>query len=153
MANLAPAIVGPTETAIDWSGAVLRTVDDARWFWALWDELVADGSGFAHNRDVLLEAFKGDRMLALEVPETDAMFGGEGWKHPWFMLRTAFYRPPAFCCIVPAGGISIIWVHSRCRGAGLGRCVVEQTGALEDGVSHVVPESVGFWRRCGVEVS
>jgi GNAT superfamily N-acetyltransferase len=142
-----------TQTAIDFGGAILRPVSDAGWFWALFDEMVADGGGFANNRDILLDFYKAGRMLALEVTETDAMFEDRAARrHPWFMRRTGWYRLPAFCCITSYGAISIIWVHSRCRGAGLGRLMVEQTTADEEGVSEVLPESVGFWERCGVSV-
>ena len=137
-----------------WERAELRVVDDARWFWALWDEMVEDGSGFIHNRECLLKAFKADRMRAMEVHETDAMFRDKMCsKHPGFMQDTAWYRLPAFCCTSKNGGIDIIWVHTRCRGAGLGRRIVTQAGATEHGVSNVLPESLGFWAKCGVTVA
>ena len=36
----------------------------------------------------------------------------------------------------------IMWVHTAARGRGLGKLIKS--------ASHVVPESEGFWKACGV---
>jgi len=49
----------------------LLQVDDPADFWCLIDELLDDKSGFFHNRNTLLKAFKDGTLYSLHIDETE----------------------------------------------------------------------------------
>nr|WRJ70059.1 hypothetical protein TetV2_00614 [Oceanusvirus sp.] len=137
--------------SLDWSTAKTTLVDTGFVFWPLFDEMVRDGSGFVHNRETLVDAFRNDKMYCLRLPETDALFADKDSRdHPWFMNRTrSIYALPVVA--VTSGeedeNIDILWVHSRCRRAGFGRMIVQQLGIKR--APCVMEDTLPFWKALG----
>ena len=66
----------------------LLQVDDPADFWCLIDELLDDKSGFFHNRNTLLKAFKDGTLYSLHIDETEEMFTSK--KETLYLSETRF---------------------------------------------------------------
>lgn len=130
-----------------WGEIVVTRIEDASDFWCLFDELFDDDSGFVHNRDVLLDAFKSGNLYGLRVEETKLMRRD----HPLFAVDAygsySWYLLPCLC--VKRDNIAeIIWTHTRARRNGFAKKMVEQLGITK--ANHPLPESKDFWRAVGI---
>ena len=120
-------------------------------FWEIHDllseEMVAlnNGTGFWYNRNVLLKHFGKGNMYGLCVIETDEMFRSRAPRDTVF-LRTGFYMLPCVCCVI-GDEADIIWTHPRARKRGFAKKLVELLGIKQ---AYPLPDSVGFWEKCGV---
>lgn len=138
----------------DW-GKIKLVVIDAYDFWALYDEMIDDKSGFVHNRGIILKAFKENRMYGLRVQETDEMYKRRARSDRSFarnfMGELSWYLLPCFCVLDNSNQIDIIWTHSRARGNGFGSKMVKELEITS--VSDILPESEEFWKKCGVKIN
>lgn len=132
-----------------WKDIKVYKVVDSSDFWALFFELADDNSGFIHNRNMILDAYKNGNMFGLRVIETDEMFESGERSNPIFCKDT-HYTLPCFCIKNESTAI-IIWVHTRARNHGFGRKLVEQLGITK--ADHPLPESIPFWKKCGIDTS
>ena len=57
-----------------WGEINLHKIEEPRYFWGLFDELLDDQSEFIFNKDTILEAYKNGNMYGLMVEETDEMY-------------------------------------------------------------------------------
>jgi hypothetical protein len=122
-------------------GTTDRKIEREADFWALYDELVNDKSGFLANRSSLLEAYREGNLYSLGVCETDAMRKSD----PIFCPETDYLLP---CLCIRRGSVAeIVWTHTRARRLGLGRRLVNLLGIT--GARRVMPESEIFWGRLG----
>jgi len=130
-------------------------------FWALWDELEDDDSGFIHNRITLLDAFKKGEMYGLTVKETDSMYSRGADTDELFVKckgTNSLYLLPCILLLdneyMKEGNaqISIIWVHTRARRRGFAKKMVNSLSECYENIilSHPLPESIPFWKACGL---
>ena len=119
----------------------LLQVDDPADFWSLIDELLDDESGFFHNRDILLKAFKDGTLYSLHVDETEEMFGLE--RDPVF-ISTSFYLLPCLC-VKQDDAALIIWTHRRARNRGFARKLIQLLG-IQSAIQPL-QASLGFWKK------
>jgi len=137
---------------------LVRELDGAD-FWMLYDELLDDGSGFRHNREVLLDAWKDGRMCGLAVDETDTMDRAPELLHEPLFARdkdgysntmATRYLLPCFCVTGQADATSavIIWTHTRARRRGLGSALVQRLGITR--ADNPLEASAQFWTACGL---
>lgn len=129
-------------------GEIKITLIDSRKFVSLFWEMVDDESGFINNMRVLLEAYKSDNLYGLRVMETDKMYEMRVGMDPIF-CKNSIHLLPCFC-IKDNNECVIIWVHKRARNMGFGRKLIESLKI--DKVSNILPESIGFWKKCGCEI-
>lgn len=135
----------------------LTAVNNERQFFALYDMLVEHNSGFVHNREWLLEAWKhGGELYFLQILETDELF-----KDSELRLKLAsFSRPecrenpslsllylPVFCWR-RNGTCMMLWVAPFLRNLGLGSDIVNKLDIK--GAHNVLPESRSFWKHIGI---
>jgi len=123
---------------------------DASDFWCLIEELIDDKSGFLHNRRTILEAYKDGNLYGLRVIETESMYERGASTDPIYCTNS-FYLLPCFCvCVKEENKAIMIWTHSRARKMGFGKKLVE---TLQIKYAHdVLPESIGFWKKCNVTI-
>lgn len=141
----------------DYGNTELHQIESVENFWALYDELVDDNSGFINNRTTLLEAFKNGNLWGLTIEETDSMFKRHAWEDPIFVknnITNTLYLLPCLCLLNNEGNkILIIWTHSRARRHGYAKKLVEylsvDTLLIPD---RPLPESLPFWKACGYEL-
>jgi hypothetical protein len=136
----------------NWGEIQLVQVDYGSLFAALYNELLddinPDGSGFHHNLQNLVEAFRDGKLFSLRVIETNDMYHEE-IRNPLFAERT-FYALPVLCVVGKRDqDCEIIWVHTRARRYGFGRKMVELLG-IERAIDPL-PGSESFWNACGVK--
>ena len=68
-------------------------------------------------------------------------------------MDNGFQKLPCFCTLDSNESpktIEMIWVYKPMRRLGLGRAFVEKWDIKE--VRNYVPESEGFWKKCGVNL-
>ena len=128
----------------------LECVTSSGDFWALihdvFDDTDPNGTGFGHNRDTLLDAFRSGMLYSLRVEETQGMHdNGAGVDQ---LFATTGYLLPCLC--IPEAGnriVEIIWVHPRARRMGLASTLVRLMGLT--GVGTIMPDSLPFWKAIG----
>lgn len=156
-----------------------QVIRDAEWqvklcgstdFWGIMDllvkELVANGGerGFYHNREILLEAFKSNRLFVLDVLESDDVFQQRGLVRLHVIPQT-MYTLNSFCVLDDERRIEIIWTDPRYRRMGFAAAFVDYfyhgKGSGDDGVEpnaaneatkHVctiLSKSQAFWTNMG----
>ena len=141
----------------DYGTTELHQIESVENFWALFDEIINDNSGFQYNRSTLLEAFKNGNLWGLTIEETDSMFKRHAWEDPIFIknnITNTLYLIPCLCVLNNEGNkILIIWTHSRARRCGYAKTLVEylsvDTLLIPD---RPLPESLPFWKACGYEL-
>jgi len=141
----------------DYGTTELHQIESVENFWALYDELIDDDSGFQYNRATLLEAFKNGNLWGLTIKETDSMFKRHAAEDPIFVknnIAHTLYLLPCLCVLNSEGDkILIIWTHSRARRHGYAKILVEylsiHTLLIPD---RPLPESLPFWKACGYEL-
>jgi len=140
---------------VGWGVAHLCKVQESSDFWCLFDELVQDVSGFVHNRETLLDAYRDGRMFSLRVDETHDMYRMGSRDHPLFAREhfyghgnLSWYMLPCFCIIDPADPAcpEIVWVHSRARLRGLARTLVDELNITK---AYILDDSLPFWTAVG----
>lgn len=134
---------------------VLQPVDDANEFFRLYDTLLSHKSGFAHNRDVLLEAWKrGNELYTLHIVETQELFENvylrqelahftypEDANPSWLNLPVFCWRDAGNACIM-------LWTAPHIRRLGLAK---ELLGLLEITRAYkILPESRTFWEHLAI---
>uniref|UniRef100_A0A6C0LM89 Uncharacterized protein n=1 Tax=viral metagenome TaxID=1070528 RepID=A0A6C0LM89_9ZZZZ len=107
----------------DWGEINLTQIEDGGDFWCLMEELWDDNSGFLHNRNVLVEAYKNGNLYGLYVSETDAMYE-RGARIDDIFCDKSWYLLPCFC-IKEDNKAIIIWTHSRARKMGFAKKLAE----------------------------
>lgn len=140
----------------DYGAIELHLVESPEDFWALWDELLDDKSGFIHNRACLLDGYKNESMFSLKIEETDSMFR-RGANTDEIFCKTehrTLYMIPCLCILNKKGTeIEIIWVHSRLRRKGLATKMIELLMEFDDTKlipNHPLPDSLPFWKAVGL---
>ena len=120
----------------------------------------ADTQGFWHNRGLLIDAYKHDELYVLKFSEDDDNANRRGM---WALLREAGFIVadsrrllPCFCAMdddhkgpLPYE-IDMIWTDSAFRRLGLARAFVQHFEVKD--VAQILPDSRGFWERCGVKI-
>lgn len=117
------------------------------------DQLTADESGFLHNRNWLLNAWRKGNLYTMRIKETDQLYKDHelrlalgyflGAKPSWLNL-------PVLCERIDGDVCEILWVAKHVRRLGLGRDLVRSLGIKR--ASHVLDQSRGFWERIGVSI-
>jgi GNAT superfamily N-acetyltransferase len=141
----------------DYGNTELHQIESVENFWALYDELIDDDSGFQYNRATLLEAFKNGNLWGLTIKETDSMFKRGAAEDIIFIkpcVAHQLYLLPCLCVLNNEGNkILIIWTHSRARRHGYAKTLIEylsfDTLLIPD---RPLPESIPFWKACGYEL-
>jgi GNAT superfamily N-acetyltransferase len=128
------------------------------------DEQIARGikedetTGFWHNRGMLIDAYKRDELYVLKFTEDDDDTWDRGalWellKKSGFIIPLAYRTMPCFCVVSGYQGrvddIDMLWTQPEFRGLGLARVFVQHFEIKT--VYNIVPESRGFWEKCGVK--
>lgn len=130
----------------DYGELVPRRIEDGREFWSIIEALENDASGFIHNKNYLVEAFKDNDLYGLYVTETDHMFRRGAGEDPIFCRYTNYLLP--CMCVKHGDAIEIIWTHSCLRRKGLARALVQRLGVTR--ADNPLPESLPFWGACGI---
>ena len=134
----------------DWGEIKLAKIDSGYEFWCLMDELYDDQSGFIHNKNTILEAYKNNNLYGLKVIETDNMFEREAMIDNIFCLDSgSLYLLPCFC-IKDDNKAIIIWTHSRARKMGFAKKLVNLLNI--EYACHPLPESLDFWSKCNIKL-
>jgi hypothetical protein len=141
----------------DYGSTELHQIESVENFWALYDEIINDNSGFQYNRATLLEAFKNGNLWGLTIEETDSMDKRHATEDPIFVkhnIANTLYLLPCLCVLNNEGTkILIIWTHSRARRHGYAKKLVEYLSfdilLIPD---RPLPESIPFWKACGYEL-
>jgi len=123
----------------------LLQVDDPADFWCLIDELLDDKSGFFHNRNTLLKAFKDGTLYSLHIDETEEMFTSK--KRDPVFIRNSFYLLPCLC-VKQDDAALIIWTHTRARNRGFARKLIQLLG-IQTAIQPL-QASLGFWEKCNI---
>ena len=140
----------------DYGEIKLAKIESPKNFWALYEELEDDKSGFIHNRDTLLAGFKQDdyNLWGLEIEETDSMFNRGANEDSIFCknYNRSLYLVPCLCITNKMGEIVIIWTHTRIRRMGFGRKMVNELSEFIDNLkpNRPLPESISFWKALGL---
>ena len=116
------------------------------------DQLTADESGFLHNRNWLLDAWRKGDLFTMRIKETDELYKDHvlrdalghflGVSPSWLNLPVLCWRDGDAC--------EILWVAKHVRRLGLGRDLVRSLGIKR--AAHVLDQSIGFWERIGVSI-
>ena len=114
----------------------LEKITNSDDFWALYEELIDDNSGFLHNRATLLDAFKTGKLFGLSSNTLGIPY-----------CTNSKDLLPCLCAREGNKAI-IIWTHTRARKRGYARRLVE----LLDITCAFRPQgdSLDFWAKCGV---
>jgi hypothetical protein len=129
----------------DWGEIKLNQIDNKE-FWCLFDELCDDNSGFVHNRNIILEAYKDGNLYGLRVCETDQMYE-RGARIDNIFCKNSWYLLPCFC-IKENNKAIIIWTHTRARNMGFAKKLV--TLLQIEYACNPLPNSIGFWNKCNI---
>ncbi len=113
-------------------------------FWALYDAALDDDSDPCHNRCILFDAYLAGILYSLSA-NNDADVSKYS---KWYCKNSREIGLMPCLCIVQQQQCDILWVHSRARRMGLGKKLVELLQIKY--VEAVLPESVGFWKKCGI---
>lgn len=130
----------------DYGEILMKKIISGNDFWALFDELVDDKSGFLYNRSIIIDAYKNGNLYGLEVTETDSMYRRCARSDSIFCFDTS-YLVPCFCVIENENAI-ILWVHTRARRRGFGSKLVHLLGITY--VPDPLPDSMDFWKACNI---
>jgi hypothetical protein len=121
-----------TVDASEWGALKAVCITRGEDFWALYQELVDDGSVFAANRITLVEAFRAGNLYGLEFDESQYSFDTN--IHPWGRLfcqddtaQVEYYLLPCLC-VRNGDEAVIIWTHSRVRRNGFATELICQLG-------------------------
>ena len=132
----------------DWGEIKLNQIDSKE-FWCLFDELCDDNSGFVHNRNIILEAYKADNLYGLRVCETDKMYE-RGARIDNIFCKNSWYLLPCFC-IKENNKAIVIWTHARARNMGFAKKLV--TLLQIEYACNPLPNSIGFWNKCNINIT
>lgn len=130
----------------DYGDYKVKRIIDGSEFWQLMDALVDDKSGFLHNRDVIVNAFRNSKLYGLVVDETEEMFERRAWHDPIF-CPGSWYLLPCFC-VVSGRTANIIWTHSRARNNGMAKTLINELDI--QCAENPLPDSISFWHACGI---
>ena len=134
--------------ASGWGALAVVRIDRSGDFWALFEELVDDASGFVANRITLLDAFKGGYLYGLVVTETADMYAKNVPPTDGLFCRSSIcsqqYLLPCLCVQMAKEAI-VIWTHSRARRNGFARQFVCQLG-IEYALARL-NGSQSFWEH------
>jgi hypothetical protein len=131
----------------------LKEVVDGEQFFALYDMLVRHNSGFVHNRESLVEAFKrGGELYFLQILETDELF-----KDRELRLKLAYFLGPQAApallylpvfCWRRDGTCMMLWVAPFLQKLGLASDIIKKLDIK--GAHNVLPDSRSFWEHVGI---
>ena len=136
----------------DWGDINIIPIIYSGDFWDLFDELSNDHSKFMHNRGTILDAYKDGTLYGLRVNETLQMYNRGSSQDSIFCSSGrgySFHLLPCFC-IKENDKAIIIWTHTRARKMGFGRKMVQLLQIKY--AEYPLPESIGFWEKCNVEL-
>ena len=137
-----------TIDASGWGALATARIDRSEDFWALFEELIDDASGFVANRITLLDAFKGGYLYGLVVTETGDMYKNNVPPTGGLFCRSSNcsqqYLLPCLCVQMAKEAI-VIWTHGRARRNGFARQLVCQLG-IECALSRL-SGSRPFWEH------
>lgn len=132
----------------DWGEIKLEQINHVQ-FWHLFDEMIDDRSGFLHNKETILEAYKNGNLYGLRVIETDSMFK-RGARKDTVFCDNSWYLLPCFCVRMDTTAI-LMWTHTKARRMGFGKKLVKLLNI--EYAYRPLPDSLGFWKKCGIEAS
>jgi len=133
----------------------------------LYEEYVHNKKGFYCNKNLILDAFKENRLFILECEETDDMFYNDeiGSKIRKFCLPGCGWSIPSFCILEKnsvdllgdinsidsnsVNAISLIWTFTPLRKLGLANTFIEHFNITE--VDDILEESIPFWSKSNVK--
>jgi hypothetical protein len=109
-------------------------------FWKLIDCLIAEQSGFVHNRATLLDAYARSELYVIEFD--DVQFGD--YRNYFHDAEIDTNTLPAFC-MIDNGKIQMIWTSIRFRRCGLATTFVTHFKVTM--VDQMVAGSEPFWEK------
>ncbi|KAK3262163.1 hypothetical protein CYMTET_28964 [Cymbomonas tetramitiformis] len=141
--------------------------DDSSMFWSLFKEMREDASRMVGNPGEWLLGLKENRVYALKVEETDAMYDAaerRGSRETIFSHGAGFYVLPCLCMTTEpvdpreerAHIVYSVWVHTRARRRGLGRSLLHKLRVkwVYDvdllGAPFAGDDVASFCRACGL---
>jgi hypothetical protein len=134
---------------------MLRPLETEGEFFALYDALLRYNSGFAHNREGLLGAWKrGGELYTLNIVETQALFENHDLRMKLALFadpenpKPSWLNLPIFCWKVDEDVCIMMWTAPHMRKLGLARELLDRLGIAQ--VRHVVPESWSFWQHLAI---
>ena len=137
--------------ASDYGEIELVQIQNGDDFWALFEELTDDNSGFLGNKSIIVEAYRKGNMFGLQVRENAAMYQRGALTDSIFCnSNNTFYLLPCFC-IMREKTVEIIWTHTRARRMGFAKKLVELLNV--EYAWNPLPESIGFWTRLQITFS
>ena len=129
----------------------LKEVVDGEHFFALYDMLVKHKSGFVHNREYLVDAFKrGGELYYLQIMETDELFKDQELRYKLALFTEA--RParlylPVFCWR-RNGNCMMLWVAPFLQKLGLASDILRKLDIKR--AHNILFESRSFWEHIGI---
>lgn len=142
-------------TPPDYGRPLLHPIVRGYDFWALFDMMTEEGSGFVNNRALLVQAYREGTLYGLKVAETEEMFSRQARRDPLFVpLRhnATWYMLPCLCwCTGKSSNRTavILWVHNSVRRHGIGSTLVRLLRVVE--VDTPLEESMPFWEAIGYQ--
>ena len=130
----------------DWGEIKLIQINSNE-FWCLFSELCDDNSGFLHNKNTLLDAYKTGNLYGLTVNETDKMYKRGAIRDNIFCDNSR-YLLPCFC-IKEKNAAIIIWTHTRARQMGFAKKLIQLLQIKY--AFNPLPDSIDFWDNCNIK--
>lgn len=140
---------------IDGTNKTVRLMDSDS-LWAildlLKDELLTNNNeGFYHNRTILTDGFRDNKLYMLTYDETDELFNNLEYVQ-LHRLKNTFDTLPCFCLLDNKGEIDIIWTHKPYRKHGFAKCFINHFYANKvKHVNTIIPQSLEFWKYMGFQ--
>lgn len=131
----------------------LVCIEDADDMVTALDQLTADESGFLHNRDWLLDAWRKGNLYTMRIKQTEELYkdhelrGALGY---FLGVPPHGLNLPVLCGCIDGDACEILWVAKHVRKLGLGRDLVRSLGIKR--APRVLDQSRGFWVRIGVSI-
>lgn len=115
---------------------------------------IEEPKGFWHNRGIIIEAYKEGNLYVQHFTENDANWcNTKLWaklKESPLVMAYTNRAIPSFCVVDEEGQIDLIWTEASIRHLGIARTFVQYFDTHK--VRLVLPESQGFWEKCGVRI-
>ena len=122
----------------------LELIENSDDFWALYDELLNDESGFIFNRTMILDAFKDKELYGLRVNEINYT----SKQHSIYCANSDDLLP--CLCVKHNNTAMVLWTHTRARRRGFAKELVKLLNVQH--AYNPLPGSENFWRSCNIQM-
>jgi hypothetical protein len=133
----------------------LEPIDDEDDFFQMYDALLKHDSGFIHNREILLKAWKrGGELYTLQIKETQALFDDHDLRMDLALFadpdnpHASWLNLPIFCWRDHGDACIMLWTAPHIRKLGLARELLGRLGIAR--AYNVLPASRSFWKHLAI---